>query len=207
MANRLAYWKNRPEQLIKRLEKAEKKLLAGIKDASGTLARRMNREVSRRVIVAKRVSRQDSPDGKIFYPPKIAPFRVSYSGANNRARIQIDVRGHWVGARTAAVQGVFRYLGQPSALYRRGLWLDPKKKPGTRARDSAGPFRFYPFSTNPRLSDWALEEDKGFQFARHVVELPAAALRAMILDPTLRKSAKKITATWRKLVKEWSQKT
>lgn len=199
-------WRKRPDVLIRRLERAEKKLLAGVKDSSGTIARTMQRELSKRVRMARTVSRQDHPSGKRQNLPRIQPFRVELKSTERQAVVRLSVRAHYVAARTKGVKGALGYLGRlVSETRRKGLWIVPGKRSGTRARDAAGPAKFFAFRSNPRLRRWADDPKKGQQTRRHVIWLDAKMLDALLLGPTLRKNSKKIRAAWRKLVRDWSK--
>lgn len=198
-----AGWRKRPDALVRRLERAEKKLLSGVKDASGTLARTIHRDLTKRVRPAKTVSRQDSPTGARQNLPAVQPFRVGLQTSDKRATIKLDVRGHYVAARTKGVLGALRYLGLlVAATFRKGLWV---KKAGPRTRSDSGPTRFFAFSANPRLRRWATDPQKGQQVRRHALLLTSKMLEALLLGPTLRKNSKKVRTAWRKLVKEWGK--
>lgn len=199
-------WRKRPDVLVRRLQRAEKKLLSASKDAAGTLARTFQRDLDKRVKAARTVSGQDSPDGHRHNLPNIKPFRVELRTGDREAVVKLDLRGHHVAARTRGVQGALRYLGLlVAATWRRGLWLNPRKKRGVRARNDSGPTRFFAFSSNPRLRRWAADPAKGMQSRRHVLLLTAKMLQALLMGPTLRKNEKKVRAASRRLTKAWSQ--
>lgn len=201
-----ATWRKRPDQLVRRLQRAEKKLLAEAKGAAGTIARTLQRDMAKRVKMAKTVSRQDSPGGNRQAISAINPFRVELQTSAQQATVKIDLRAHWVAARTRGVLGMLRYLGAlVAATYRRGLWISPGKKRGQRARNASGPFKFFTFAANPRLHRWASRPDKGLQSKRHALLLNAKMLQALLMGPLLRKNSKKIRSAWRRLVKEWAQ--
>lgn len=162
--------------------------------------------MAKRVKMAKTVSRQDHPSGNRQTVPAVNPYRVELQTSEKQATVKIDLRGHWVAARTRGVLGALRYLGLlVAATFRTGLWLSPGKKRSQRSRNATGPFRFYAFASNPRLRKWASRPEKGLQSRRHALLLNAKILQALLMGPTLRKNAKKIRAAWRKLVKQWSQ--
>lgn len=200
-------WVKRPDVLIRRLQRAEKKLLAEVKSASGQLSRRLFRELQKRVRPAKSVSRQDSGTGqRLTLGAGLQPFRVEVANSEQQSRIKLDLRGHYAAARTKGVQGALRYLGQLDVeTARSGLWVSPTARRGQRARNASGPFRFFAFSANERLRQWASRPETGLQTRRHVLLLRAAMLQALLMGPLLRKNEKAIRAAWRRAVKEWSK--
>lgn len=200
-------WVKRPDILIRRLQRAEKKLLSEVKGATGQLSRRLLRELQKRVKPAKSVSRQDSDTGqRLTLSAGLQPLRVEVSNNDQQSRIKIDLRGHYAAARTKGVLGALRYLGQLyQATARRGLWISPTASRGQRSRNASGPFRFFAFSANKRLRQWAAKPEKGLQNRRHVLLLRASMLQALLMGPLLRKNEKAIRAAWRRAVKEWSK--
>lgn len=192
------------EALVRRLQRAEKRVLSEAKNATGRAARKLDREAAKRIFLARNVSKQDAPGGRAFRQPKIRAHRVEISSSSREASIKLEIIGHYTSARSKAIKGALNYLGLSRMTLREGLLLQPQKRRGQRPSAGAN-FRFYSFAANKRLSDWADRRDKGQQKLRHVLLLNSKIMSALLLSPIIRKSEKAIRASWRQAIKEWSK--
>jgi hypothetical protein len=195
-------WRKSPEQLVRRLQRAEKKVLAEVKGETGKIARRLDRESSKKIFLSKNVSKQDSADGRSFRQPKIKAHRVEALSGSRESTVKIEMISHYTNARSKALKGVVEYLGLSSKLERSGLYLQPGKKRGQRPSPGSR-FKFVSFSSSQRLLNWANRPDKGQQKLRHVILLNSKILEALIMNPLIRKNEKNIKLAWRRALKEW----
>lgn len=198
----MSKWRQSPEQLVRRLQKAEKKVLAEAKTETGKIARRLDRESSKKIFLSKNVSKQDAPNGRAFRQPKIKAHRIEVFEKSGESTVKIEMISHYTNARSKALKGAVGYLGLNSLLEREGLYLQPGKKRGQRPSPGAN-FKFLSFSSSERILNWAQRVDKGSQKLRHVLLLNSKILEALILFPLIRKNEKNIKLAWRRALKEW----
>lgn len=196
-------WKRSPAAVAARLQRVKRKIVRQTSGVTGEIARNLDNALRKRLKPAKRVSKQDSPNGREF-PLKSGSSlsEVDWRTESDSLKILAAVDAHYTGARGSAVSGALRSLGREKELFRGSLLIvrGPRK---LRARDRfLRGYNVDRLNVRGRLAIWAARTSKGKQELRHVVLLDKALLDRLIMSPTLKRSRDAILKRWRKGVKE-----
>lgn len=197
-------WKRSPKLLQSRLVAIRRKVVRQTGGATGLVVRSLDTEIRKRVRPVKTISKQDDPSGRERKLSKGGLSSVSWRGTNDGVTVTATLEGHFTGARTEAVRGVFRYMGRERDLYRTSLLVVPgPTRMRARSKMAAGfrPHRVN-FASSSRLAIWAERSAKGRQELRHVVALDKRAMELLIMLPSLKKKRESFIRAWKRGLKE-----
>lgn len=164
--------------------KSVKDVEEAVKDV-GTL---LQAAVAKRVWPVRKINIQDSNRPRTLGGRK--PIRVRTAGTQG----EVELSGYWANARSIPVQNVMKSIGAERMLVRSYLYINPRG-----AKSGPDNLRLkIRFAEAPRLEVWAKQGDapKTWQYDRHAVRLPVAALERLAMAPAVSASRDAINARW-----------
>lgn len=175
-------WEKSPARFLRAMQRRQKAVDRELGSSMAEAAKVVKGETDERVIIPRRISKQDAPGGQERALTGRSPVRTKVDTKNRRAIIRLAT--HYTRARTKGIIALFRRLGLSQELFRKSLIVQGRR---------------LTLRTHPRLLRWARLASKGFQELRHVVRLKDSRAREdLILGPALAASEQRVTSIWRR---------